>query len=760
MTTREGNASLPIPARKRLARLLAGESDKTSQSAMLRLPAAVLELHVDGVGAVPLPVRAPIAKKLVGVSTPAHFGRGEETLLDTSVRDTGEITPDRVNLAGGRWQVNLAESLEALGTRLGIQHPQRLRAELHSMLVYGKGQFFVPHQDSEKHDDMVATLVVMLPSSHAGGELVVSDQGDSKVYTSSTHELTLVAFYPDCRHEVLPVRSGWRVTLTFNLLLDQVPDAELAGSVDQVAALLHEHFTAPVRRPYRTRDSDPPQRLAVLLDHEYSRRGLIASRLKGEDAERAALVRTAAEAAGYESVLAQAEIDETWDADVEDYLDDEDYDVGEVLDANTVLTWWADSDSAGEISLALNDEEVCAPTPSHRLTPYDSEYEGYMGNYGNTVERWYRRAAVLVWPTDAGFGMRAEARPAWVLRAVAVSLEAGELEQARGQARTLVARWGSPGPELLAPALEVARGVNDSGLAAELLAPFHLQLLTVEHAEPLAALHAVYPASWWAALARQWDPRAPAMYGVGRQGDRFPDRRTWVETVLPALCERLHTGGAPWVAEWFAAWLGEWVTGEARHLCAVAHPARRSEALERLGPALAAVLSASEGESARALATRIQDLGDPALPLALAGLRSAGSAVGSSSALRALASNASMQLEAILARSPRSPDDWSITWESPGGADEDRLSEFLTSATERTLAWPMAAPRRQTIHRLIDEAGLPVTHRTIRSGSPYTLLLEKTDDVFLRETAARVGAEMNLLWLSRTLGQSSGRLDS
>ena len=255
--------TLAIPARTRLARLLAGESEQTSQSAMLRLPAEVLDLHVDGVGAVPLPVRAPLARKLIAASTPAHFGRGEETLLDAAVRDTGEITPGRVTLSGERWLTSLADALERLGTRLGVQDPRRLRAELHSLLVYGKGQFFAPHQDSEKHDDMVATLVVMLPSSHTGGELLISDQGDSKVYTGSTHELTFVAFYPDCRHEVLPVRSGWRVALTFNVLLDELPDAEPAGPLEEVAALLREHFETPVHLPYRTRDGDPPQRLAV-----------------------------------------------------------------------------------------------------------------------------------------------------------------------------------------------------------------------------------------------------------------------------------------------------------------------------------------------------------------------------------------------------------------------------------------------------------------------------------------------------------------
>ena len=41
---------MAIPARARLARLLAGASENTSLSAMLRRPAEVLDLHVDGKG--------------------------------------------------------------------------------------------------------------------------------------------------------------------------------------------------------------------------------------------------------------------------------------------------------------------------------------------------------------------------------------------------------------------------------------------------------------------------------------------------------------------------------------------------------------------------------------------------------------------------------------------------------------------------------------------------------------------------------------
>ncbi|MDO5503974.1 MAG: 2OG-Fe(II) oxygenase, partial [Actinomycetia bacterium] len=188
---------MSIAARDKIARFLAGgvEAVPSPRSASLALPAEVLDLHVDGFGDIPLPVPAPVAKKLAAVTIPARFGQGEETLLDVSVRDTGEIAPERVQITGDRWASSLAGALEELGTRLGVRGPERLRAELHSMLVYGKGQFFAAHQDSEKHDDMVATLVVMLPSDHSGGELVLLDGEAAAAYTGSSTDLVLVAFY-------------------------------------------------------------------------------------------------------------------------------------------------------------------------------------------------------------------------------------------------------------------------------------------------------------------------------------------------------------------------------------------------------------------------------------------------------------------------------------------------------------------------------------------------------------------------------------
>src|SRR5450755_4189892 len=146
--------------------------------------------------------------------------------------------------------------------RLGQAPDRRLTASFHSMLVYGPGQFFVPHQDSEKDVAMVATLVVMLPSVYSGGDLVVHHQGVSQAYLGSRATVRVVAFCAGCRREVRPVKSGHRITLSYNLLLHG-PSATPAGAGDSVlsaaARLLADHFTQPRARWCRPGE-DPPAR--------------------------------------------------------------------------------------------------------------------------------------------------------------------------------------------------------------------------------------------------------------------------------------------------------------------------------------------------------------------------------------------------------------------------------------------------------------------------------------------------------------------
>ena len=73
---------------------------------------------------------------------------------------------------------------------------------------------------------MLGSLVVVYPTSHQGGELVLHHKNrewmfDANDLTSSqsSPSLAYIAFYSDIEHEVLKVTSGQRVTLTYNLYL-------------------------------------------------------------------------------------------------------------------------------------------------------------------------------------------------------------------------------------------------------------------------------------------------------------------------------------------------------------------------------------------------------------------------------------------------------------------------------------------------------------------------------------------------------------
>ncbi len=755
-------------ARDRLARLLGDAGPAGSFSAQMLAPAHLLQLEVSGVGPVSLPVRAPLAKKLITVARSAMFGRREKTLTDTSVRDTWELTPDQVTLGGPLWAALMNGALEHFRDELGLPQTSRLRAELHSMLVYGKGQFFLPHQDSEKHDAMVGTLVVSLPSAHTGGELVIVHAGESRAYRASREELTFVAFYADCRHQVTPVRSGYRVTLTFNLLADADPPAGEAGPDAELAHCLTEHFTTPATPRYGGRDLDPPRRLVFLLDHEYTQRGLNWRRLKGADAERAALVRAAAEQAGCETVLALAEVKETWDAlpsdsdqwDGYDYDEDEDdgyrdtveapdeFQRNELIDGEITLGWWTGPDGAdGEpISLHVPDHEVCATTPNADLEPYKSEYEGYMGNYGNTLDRWYRRAAVVLWPRNRAFAARAEAGSQWALRELRDRIEAGDLEGARAAAESLAPFWKRTGAQaeagLLGAVLDVAAGLGVAGTAAMLLEPFRAEMVALEHAGGLAAAAGRYGQEWTRGVIDRW-------FEPGHRCGT--DRPAWINDRLPGLCGALRAAGQSETARLLVGRAWHWMGDQLRLWTTTARSEVRQPQLEMLSPLLVRLMEAADDTLRDQITKALREYEDTVLECLMPALRLAEAR--RAAGLDAVARDCAQRLCTIVAQPPRDEDDWSIAWAAGCRCDLcDTLEAFLGSRSRRIFEWPLATDGRRHVHSQIDSAGLPVRHQTRRQGRPYTLVLTKANELFTRATNARHKAVTDLAWLTSAWG--------
>ena len=118
------------------------------------------------------------------------------------------------------WSKNLNKILRQSEAFFNFEN-DCFEAEFYKLLIYETGGFFVPRQDTEKIKDMIATLVICLPSEHQGGQLRISHLDDVALFESEkllkNNEMACVMFYADCWHELTKVTSGNRICLTYNI---------------------------------------------------------------------------------------------------------------------------------------------------------------------------------------------------------------------------------------------------------------------------------------------------------------------------------------------------------------------------------------------------------------------------------------------------------------------------------------------------------------------------------------------------------------
>jgi predicted 2-oxoglutarate/Fe(II)-dependent dioxygenase YbiX len=370
-------------------------------------------LEVAGVGPIALPLLPVQAQQLIAVAERAPYGRGEETLVDTEVRRTWQIDPERVQIAGRHWARTLADIVARAAAGLGVTGP--VVAELYKLLVYDTGSFFVSHRDTEKAAGMFATLIIVLPSIYTGGELLVRHR-DREVRLdlccSEPSEVAFAAFYADCVHEVLPITSGCRLTLIYNLRrqgrgrLPEPPNYDTEQT--SVTALLRQ-WIAGKEAP----DDDSPEKLIYPLEHAYTTAELSFEALKGADAAVAAVLVAAAPPADCDLHLALVSIEESGSAEHSGYdgsrrrrwsdeEDEDDFEVGEVYDRRETLSDWRSPDgSRPELGdFPFKAEELCPPDAFEDLDPDEQHFHEATGNEGASFERTYRRAALVLWPRE------------------------------------------------------------------------------------------------------------------------------------------------------------------------------------------------------------------------------------------------------------------------------------------------------------------------------------------------------------------------
>ena len=430
-------------------------------------------IEVEGVGPIALPLLPDQARQLVAVAEQAPYGKGPETRLDTSVRRTWQIGPERVRIRGKHWSATLKQLLTRIGEGLGVSDP--IEAEFYKLLIYDAGSFFVGHRDTEKSPGMFATLVIVLPSVSSGGELVVRHR-DRELHlplaTDDPSEAAFAAFYADCVHEVLPVTTGCRLTLVYSLLRrgtgkpPKPPDYQ--AEQDRVVGVLEQwrketlgSIGAP---PDEQMPEEWPVKLVWPLEHAYTQAELGFDALKGKDAAAANVLTGAARQAGYAIQLALLTVEESGVAEYlgdyggrrgwsDDDDDDADFEIVEVSERAVALSDWRTPDGSPSAftRLPVLGIELAPPDALEDLEPDEQHFREASGNEGASYERTYRRTALVLWPWESAFAVLVQGGLSVTLPCLADMVRAWEAaggdaatpewQQAHDLAGQMIAGW-------------------------------------------------------------------------------------------------------------------------------------------------------------------------------------------------------------------------------------------------------------------------------------------------------------------------------
>ena len=739
-----------------------------------RLFAPMPRLEVDGAGMLSFPVPEAQVRALIAVAEPAPYGKGSDTLVDTTVRDCRQIGAERIRLAGGAWPETFARILAPAASGLGCAS-DRLDAQLYKLLVYERGGFFSAHRDTEKADGMVATLTISLPVAGGGGELIVRHRGREVIVDMNVEEpseLAFAAFYADCAHEIRPVVEGHRLSLVFNLCLRpgdrstprKPPD--FSEQIDRIARRLVA---------WRS-DESAPEKLVWLLDHEYSEAGLSFDTLKNADAARAQALAAAAERAECALHAAILHIEEHGDAMYRgEYVDSrgwnegnvEAMEIGELFHSRHRLDGWADRDGIRPLlgELKLEDGELLPRGALDHAVPDEQRLHEATGNEGVSLERAYRHAALVLWPRSrtlailAGPGIGGAV--AWV---------EGELDRNAGVADARIKRlasdlldmWptGRAGHDKQSRArmLGLLAAVGDEACLSRFLHEVILSRYTGSENEDL-------PAS-----LRLLGPRAAGQFLLALVDAHITQRPKETLDLMRRLREDRSRSAS-------RAWNNALREGVRSILYAVSSapavpkkarparpPAKRSPSIASLPSETATGATEPDRRSPKKLNDHaIRDLfalawrwrlmneaaaaadaiaalprlatPDRALPAALSELHGE-KGLADTHTFATLWRHAAGALLERSATFPKEPRHWKIAADIDCKCDLCAdLRAFCQDPAARVARFPLRKDRRAHLHRIIDLHRLDIDHETERRGSPYTLVCTKNRATHKRRLA-------------------------
>ncbi|KAI0747530.1 hypothetical protein C8Q74DRAFT_1222904 [Fomes fomentarius] len=205
------------------------------------VPASDLTLFygsVENAHRVDFPTATPEQLQLLAESCqPAKFGVNQQDVFDETYRKASKLDAEDFVV---RYDPVRSGVLDIVHSELAIDRlvkQDAIRAELYKLNIYGPGSFFKPHVDTPRSELQFGSLVIVFPTAHEGGALKIRYANDTQreaeepdaqrpewtfdsgslLAACTQPSIAYVAFFSDVEHEVLPVLSGHRITITYNL---------------------------------------------------------------------------------------------------------------------------------------------------------------------------------------------------------------------------------------------------------------------------------------------------------------------------------------------------------------------------------------------------------------------------------------------------------------------------------------------------------------------------------------------------------------
>jgi hypothetical protein len=612
---------------------------------------------------------------------------------------------------------------------MGLSEHATFTAHLHNLLIYEPGQFFKSHQDSEKIPNMIGTLVIVLPSPHIDGDLIVYHRQEKKILKSENidfTELQCFAFYADCLHEIKKVKQGYRVALTYNLALENTQDMQnSAYQNDQLVQALKNHFET-------SSANECPSKFIYFLDHEYSEHSLRWNVLKSNDRKVALSFLAAAKILNLKAHLALVEHHESWATDGNDDCPE----LQELIDADTALSFWLDEKNQilpyGRHYIELDD--VCCLKDMKMFTPFNEEHEGYMGNYGNTIDYWYRRAAIVLWKREdqvaMNFNLNHEVAFADLLELTITAGNEAIVCEIISKARSFLHHSQNHAKDNnFLSYLKLANYSKNKDIAYFLLTPFKITVITKGILEDFKQLEKIYGAIWCVDLLKYWASQ--------KQGHYY-SQHEWLDHIASLAIEtaRLHIHESI-ICFLLSYQLNCFLTFDRNEIKSTPYgkkqslPKRKRQAISLLQACLVVPGSI---DIMQQCVSHLLSKNELYSVLDIADIYFSFETVSAhfQSIFKTIHRYLSKYIDEALSVGLRDHSDWSIT--IPNGCSCEHckiMKAFVRNQNEHEKIWPLSEQYRDHVSSVISNLALPIDISVVKKGSPYRLIIRKTERLYL-----------------------------